>query len=587
MSTLIEKKKQDRIRERIDVKLPSPEGYIYLIYTNANKKQCYVGQSAKRDFSRLEEHMDNTYTNTGLKSKDASIPLFQQWPLKFLTFDCYFCEGNSYFGFSKRTFVEFFSKFRKKGGKRINPTNLTTNIRNTQSGIGINFDYIEDYEQNVVTIGDLLDAAEILWTCKMKLLGYEMLNKDMGGQQLVWEYQDINGDWIPITANITSVDQIIKILTSSYLSSADRQTLSSIKQKLDIGLEKMLDKNLADILVYGIKDTLQKCKNFHQEGRIHLRKVVKDVIVRILSGKMKKNLKGLSIDGEKAITEFRQYLSRVLTPYEKTFLGFIDIEEEIVVKDNIVDEFLGFLVEDIAGKLATSYVGTNKVLTEENEIKLFFYIKDELLSVKGKNGEIMKQHGKKAFTVSIDQYFSIPSIDNANSSLSYLLRVVAPPSYTVPEEEKINWTIRRFELILNRVRDSKKGLWTIANSPIAPSQFTLSDNIHDGNIAVLINKKSPNDTDTLSFKVRQEYFKWLSPLNAIILNWHNFFSNFYTMGDNRWSLTNDGNIAFLSEPVHIEGLAADPVYVGFTLSEGGQPFFTQSSLNYSKRYVIY
>lgn len=59
------------------------------------------------------------------------------------------------------------------------------------------------------------------------------------------------------------------------------------------------------------------------------------------------------------------------------------------------------------------------------------------------------------------------------------------------------------------------------------------------------------------------------------------------MGDNRWSLTNDGNIAFLSEPVHIEGLAVDPVYVGFTLSENGQPFFTTSSLNYNKRYVIY
>jgi hypothetical protein len=51
-----------------------------------------------------------------------------------------------------------------------------------------------DTKPRAITLGEMLDAAEILWTCKMRLLGYTVLNEDMGGQTSTWQYLDVNGN---------------------------------------------------------------------------------------------------------------------------------------------------------------------------------------------------------------------------------------------------------------------------------------------------------------------------------------------------------------------------------------------------------
>lgn len=56
--------------------------------------------------------------------------------------------------------TSFFSTFRPVGGKLIDPNTPSGWVRQHKSGLVLNFGYQEDsYEP---TIGDLLDAAEIL-----------------------------------------------------------------------------------------------------------------------------------------------------------------------------------------------------------------------------------------------------------------------------------------------------------------------------------------------------------------------------------------------------------------------------------------
>jgi len=560
-------------------------GYIYLMYTDRAKSNlCYVGQSTANGISRLKKHFTNTYTESG--SSDPSTQIIRQWPLKFINFDCYFCKGGRYYGFSREAYVEFFSKFRKKGGARINPEHSATTIKESVSLIKIKLDYLKDKNGNdyYVTTGDLLNVAEILWACKMRLLGYQMLNQDMGGQQNVWEYQDLNGQWIPITAITTNIDQFIKIILSTNLSDIDRKMLLSVKNKIDPLLEKMLDENLADILTYAIIDTIKNCKNLmSEESSIYLRDVVKNVIVAMFSGG-RKRLKKLSGKTMQAFEKFKQDLNAVLTPDEKMYVGLIDIEEQVAIEQPIIEDFMNSLILDIAGKLTTSFLQLNKNLTKISELDWKFYIKDHLISVKGKNGVNKENNIRKSFTASIEQYLKLPTVEDLSNTGNLLSGGFPVPDATITNEEKWNWTIERFDIIIKDVLDSNKSLVGLATAPDAASHFFLYDDEH----ALLSSSKLKTSTDTLSYQVRKEYFKWLSPLNRILTEWRDFFSTLYALGDARWDTeeTSDGQIAILKEKYKVEGVSEDPVKIGFFLKEPGT-FFTHTDKNMSVKTVTF
>jgi len=560
-------------------------GYIYLMYTDRAKSNlCYVGQSTANGISRLKDHFTNTYTESG--NSDPSTQIIRQWPLKFINFDCYFSNGSQYYGFSRETYVEFFSKFRKKGGARIDPKDAATTIKESVSLIKINLDYLKDKNGNdyYVTVGDLLNVAEILWACKMRLLGYQMTNKDMGGQQMVWEYQDLNGQWIPITANVTNIDQFIKIILSTNLSDIDKKMLLSVKNKIDPLLEKMLDENLADILTYAIIDTIKNCKNLmSEESSIYLRDVVKNVIVAMFSGG-RKRLKKLSGKTMQAFERFKQDLNAVLTPDEKMYVGLIDIEEQVAIEQPIIEDFMNSLILDIAGKLTTSFLQLDKTLTKVSELDWKFYIKDHLISVKGKNGANKEGNIRKSFTASIEQYLRLPTVEDLSNTGNLLSGGFPTPDATISNEEKWNWTVERFDIIMRRVLDSDKSLVGLATAPDAASHFFLYDDEH----ALLSSSKVKTSTDTLSYQVRKEYFKWLSPLNRILTEWRDFFSTLYALGDARWDTeeTSDGQIAILKEKYKVEGVSEDPVKIGFFLKEPGT-FFTHTDKNMSVKTVTF
>ena len=562
-------------------------GYIYLMYTDKAKSNlCYVGQSTANGISRLKDHFTNTYTESG-SSKDPSTQIIRQWPLKFINFDCYFSKGGRYYGFSREVYVEFFSKFRKKGGARIDPKDSATAIKQSGSLIKIKLEYLknDDGSDYYVTVGDLLNVAEILWACKMRLLGYQMTNNDMGGQQIVWEYQDLNGQWIPITANVTTIDQFIKIILSTNLSEIDKQMLLSVKNKIDPLLEKMLDENLADILTYAIIDTIKNCKNLmSKESSIYLRDVVKNVIVEMFSGGRKKRLKELSGKTMQAFEKFKQDLNAVLTPDEKMYVGLIDIEEQIAIEQPIIEDFMNSLISDIAGKLTTSFLQLKKNLTKVSELDWKFYIKDHLISVKGKNGVNKESDIRKSFTASIEQYLRLPTVQNLSNTGTLLSGDFPIPDAIITDEEKWNWTVERFDIIMRRVIDSNKSLIGLASAPDAASHFFLYDDEH----ALLSSTKVKTSTDTLSYQVRKEYFKWLSPLNRILVEWRDFFSTLYALGDARWDTeeTSDGQIAILKESYKVEGVSEDPVKIGFFLKEPGT-FFTHTDKNMSVKTVTF
>lgn len=213
--------------------------------------------------------------------------------------------------------------------------------------------------------------------------------------------------------------------------------LLSVKNKIDPLLEKMLDENLADILTYAIIDTIKNCKNLmSKESSIYLRDVVKNVIVEMFSGGRKKRLKELSGKTMQAFEKFKQDLNAVLTPDEKMYVGLIDIEEQIAIEQPIIEDFMNSLISDIAGKLTTSFLQLKKNLTKVSELDWKFYIKDHLISVKGKNGVNKESDIRKSFTASIEQYLRLPTVQNLSNTGTLLSGDFPIPDAKITDEEK-------------------------------------------------------------------------------------------------------------------------------------------------------
>jgi len=574
-------------RQKFDVKLPSTQAYIYIMFVpKSQKKKCYVGQSAAANFSRLKTHFDNTYNN---RTEDKSTELIREWPLKYIDFYCYFGteNGSTYFGIPKEVFIEFFHKFRPVGGQRIsNDDKVSAEIRKTSSGITINLDFLDDEEEIwTPSVGDILNAAEILWSCKMQMLGYEMLNADMGGQQIVWEYQDLNGDWIPITANKTTISQFTKILISSFLDNNTRALLSSLKNKIDPLIEEMLNENFADLMSYSIVHTLTNTQNLmSKDSTVDLRKTIIRVITAIFNGTAKQ-YKVFNSDLYKAFPNFIRKLIDTLTPEERQLLGDVDIAENVIVDSPIITNLVDSLVQDLAGKLTTSLLKLDKKLFKNSIIDWTFYVKNNIISVRGKNGYNEKNDIQQSFTASVEQMINPKFGFTIESNIGSLLRSgISHPDYILPDEIKWNWTVNRFNKIISRVKDETKGLVAISNNPKQASELALLD----GNYALLPKKTAEEREDTLSARVRKEYMNYLSVNNLIISKWRTFFSNLYSAGDSRWEVTTieEGDIAFLKNDTIIKQISVDPVKIGFFIDDKST-FFISGSNSLKKAYVIF
>lgn len=135
--------------------------------------------------------------------------------------------------------------------------------------------------------------------------------------------------------------------------------------------------------------------------------------------------------------------------------------------------------------------------------------------------------------------------------------------------------------MLRRIMQPEKGIKTLINSPNPQDVFSLVGDDY----AVL---KEQRQDDTLSARMRKEYLRYLSPRNNIITHWKIFFSNLYSLGDNRWELkvVEDGDIAVLKDAIMIEGLADDPVKVGFYV-EDPESFITSGLVAFKKEGTIY
>ena len=559
-------KSSNRGQVKANVKLPTGGfGYIYVMTVpRAQNKLCYIGQTAVNDTQRLRQHFDAAYARSG--KTDPAIDMIRKWPLKYIFFDSYiFNSGeNSYYGFSKEVMTSFFATFRPVGGKLIDPNTPSGWVRQHKSGLVLNFGFQEtSYEP---TIGDLLDAAEILWQCRMSLLGYKLSNQGMGGQQTGWIYRDSTGNWVPIKMTTTNTQQVLSILIYNTLNASDKIILTNLKQKVDKILETVLNDNLAKILSGSIQTAIKNTKNL-KNSRIDLRSITLNTIAKVLSGQAK-----LGKNYDPSLNQVYPQITKMLnglTPREKELLGNIDINQELIMSSDIILGILEKIIADIARKLTTSYLHD-----------FTFYINGIKMSVKGTNGQFQTAGTYQQFTVSVEQLLTNPTTTNESNVLSELYNYPRP-DWILTEQVKWNWTLQRFNAMLRRIMQPEKGIKTLINSPNPKDVFNLVGDDY----AVL---KEQRQDDTLSARMRKEYLRYLSPRNSIITHWKTFFSNLYSLGDNRWELkvVEDGDIAVLKDAIMIDGLAEDPVKVGFYV-EDPESFITSGLVAFKKEGTIY
>ncbi len=529
--------------------------YIYIVKDHKNR--CYVGQSTQLEstgvgsiqYHRIYEHYYNVFYDA---INDASLPLFQDWPLKYLDIEVYPADGAAPYGLSMDTYRTFTKYFIKKGGTKRNyskenkeiktfleDTNETLKITSTDNAQ-------ETFKSDYMETADMIDIAEIIWISRMQYAGYQVLNKVIGGQQSGWIAVDASSQKNLFNINNTTPEQLTSFLIAT--SEINKNRLNQAQQDLDKIFDKYLRKNIGELIVKRVnkhKDEIKKSISGKQ--KMSFADIVLKEVQEGLSGKTSKKVNGIQEDLNKFIESYPD-------------LNIREIDWTLKSKDKELDLF-----QLITRIIAQSILGPRQNMTlykdsTEGELTLN-YNNGGRMTFKGYQGKDIGSNNAQVITIPLEQALSISK--NADPTVANWWYNF-PRGEIVDSEVKFVWARQVFKNHFrkgsNRIADASMGVL----KRVQDGDF-VTEILINGDTA-LIAKKVPQNK-LLSVKMLNEYRQHLTYNNDVLNagNWHRFFSAMYaSISNSEWELntSEDGSKFAILSNSEREVQREDGVFVG-------------------------
>lgn len=507
--------------------------YIYTIVDDY-KHRCYVGQSTKIEssadgtisYQRIYDHYKATFHDD---ITDASIPLFQDWPLIYLRIDVYPATGTEPYGLSKDTYEKFLKYFIKKGEAKRNYSEkegsevkafLTGN-----SSLNLQIKSTDKTGENEsiqsLSNADMIDIAEIIWISRMQYAGYQVLNRVIGGEQSGWT-ATLDGNKSLFNINNTSPGQLTSFLISTSQHSAGR--LQQAQSELDRILDKYLTRNVGELITKRANKSKEEIKAGLANGKkVDFVGIALKEVQDTLSGKTSTKTTGIQED-----------LNNFVAKYSD--LGIKGIDWKLKSNDSKNPD-LFVLISKI---IAQSLLGPRQNMTvykNSTEEMLTLSYNGNRMVFKGSGGKDIGSSNAKPITVPIEQTLSIMTNANMQNGSNWWFDM--PAGVHVKKDVKFIWARRVFKNYFrdnNRIKDASLGILAKAKA----GNYNSVINLNSGDECIIIGGE-PEDK-SLSVKLLNEYRSHLSFNNQIIKQgyWHQFFSAMYaSISRSDWSIQVD------------------------------------------------
>ena len=546
--------------------------YIYII--TAPNGDCYVGQSAASaetsgfttEYQRIYNHVEVTYLGKPSdQRKDASVPIFQAYPLTKIDIKIHpQGGGGSIFDLPQQLYVDFLKYFeptgaekvqkysqkgikkKDKNGKKHIPTaeelanreeSIIKKVRDKNAFIINNY---QDQETYAVPLGLCIDIAEIIWMCRYQAMGYNVLNKTIGGQRAKWKFIGLSGAE-SVNINTSRPSEITSMLLSTEASSGEKGLLQQMQAEADKLIGDFLDEEIANLIVTKIKNDSESRKQLLSDKvkEIPLKPIVERAISDILAGKWKAS--------RGRVAQFRADMQEMIIRYADAGLTYFGFSTEWDAQYDVI-------IKEIAKTVASSLLS----FTQNRKLKDDFSVESISLNVvagsirfKGEGGKWIGKEDAPKMTINIDQVLRFDNkttqhrsswwYDSDNSQLS------------IDTGTRWEWALHIFSVAFGRVKDKKKGIVALSKE----QKWSTPDSIiKGGNIAIirqsftkLITDKENNTYEQGEFLAGEMKYFYKSHLkwgNEIFKTFHTYFSRAYSIlsskdGKQKWDTVQSEN----------------------------------------------
>lgn len=573
--------------------------YIYVI--TAPNGDCYVGQSAASaetsgfttEYQRIYNHVDVTYLGKPSdQRKDASVPIFQAYPLTKIDIKIHpQGAGGSIFDLPQQLYVDFLKYFeptgaekvqkysqkgikkKDKNGKKHTPTaeelanreeSIIKKVRDKNAFVINNY---QDQETYAVPLGLCIDIAEIIWMCRYQAMGYNVLNKTIGGQRAKWKFIGLSGAE-SVNINTSRPSEITSMLLSTEASSGEKGLLQKMQAEADELIGDFLDEEIANLIVTKIKNDSESRKQLLSDKvkEIPLKPIVERAISDILAGKWKAS--------RGRVAQFRADMQEMIIRYADAGLTYFGFSTEWDAQYDVI-------IKEIAKTVASSLLS----FTQNRKLKDDFSVESISLNVvagsirfKGEGGKWIGKEDAPKMTINIDQVLRFDNkatqhrsswwYDSDNSQLS------------IDTGTRWKWALHIFSVAFGRVKDKKKGIVALSKE----QKWSTPDSIiKGGNIAIirqsftkLITDKENNTYEQGEFLAGEMKYFYKSHLkwgNEIFKTFHTYFSRAYSIlsskdGKQKWDTVqseNHGACAVLEEHNITDSTTGKTYIIGFPL----------------------
>lgn len=553
--------------------------YIYIITDPANN--CYVGQSTNvkvktgrsLPYNRLYQHVANAYYERD-SGDDASVVMFENWPLQWLNMKVYEENDNGIYGIPEEVYYKFLEYFSPEGKEKIQSESKGKKNKGEISAIKLARDgtisgtISKEQNRPELRMGTAIDIAEILWMSRYQAAGYNVLNKVIGGQRASWVF--LGDKNAPLNINTTPPSRITSLLWSTEATQDQQKAMTDMQNELDKLFDKYLDSNMADLIVDQITRTSTSRKNLFNPKvgnvkELPLKPILEESIFKVLSDK------GGGKGGQTA--EFKKEFDAILEKYSALGLEKFGLNTQMKKVSG------GSLIENVSQKIAASLLQQfqgRKMTGTFTVGSITFNIVNGKIKYKGKNGANIGDSNTETISVSLRQSLNFNSYDKNKSSWWYS----APDMHGHHLSDSVRWAWAKniFHYIFLKVRDKSLGILAQAESG------DFSDSIghtSSGDVIVVGNEVE----DSLSGKMQWYYLHQLGYKNAIFKDWRGYFGRLYatcSRKQQQWNILSSrdgGNVYAILDGVMVDGEDGDSFMVGLSL-EQADSFDIDTSDNY-------